>query len=134
MFYTYKEAAILITGVTSPRDSHGLRNGPRIYLDFIRIFIRGNCGLGNVIRIIQPNSHHCPTLRTPLLGVARKLFPVHDVFIIRIRTIRPVITPDCQLGPNAARTTRVTTTVRACNIRPRGTIPSTVNRSTERTP
>jgi predicted pyridoxine 5'-phosphate oxidase superfamily flavin-nucleotide-binding protein len=90
---------LVIANIASPGSARNIRRNPRVCVSFVDVLVQKGWKVSGSAREIMPADEAFGRWAAPLLHRAGPRFPVRSVFLVRARSLQPILAPAYLLHP-----------------------------------
>lgn len=98
LFTPFKETAVLVANIASPKTLRNLKSNPKVCLSFVEVFDQKGYQLHGSARLIRNRSEREAGFKL-LEAMAGPKFPIHSLLFIEVERITPILAPSYVMYP-----------------------------------
>lgn len=119
IFAAFDERHLVIANIASPVSVRNLRSNPKACVSLIDVFVQKGHKLTGTARVIAKAHGEFATWVAPLEAMTRGRFPIHDVIVVEVTAVEPIVAPSYRLFPDeTTEDQQVASAMRTYRVRP----------------
>lgn len=110
---------VVVAHIASPISARNIAQQPQVCLSFVDVFVQKGFKLLGTAREVRAADPEFATWAKPLLAMVGQRFVIHNVLVIRVTSVAPIVAPSYRFYPDeTTEASQVESAMRAYKVHP----------------
>jgi predicted pyridoxine 5'-phosphate oxidase superfamily flavin-nucleotide-binding protein len=111
------DAHVVVANIASPLSARNIAHQPQVCLSFVDVFVQKGFKLVGTARAVRAADPEFSAWVAPLLSMVGQRFVIHNVLVIRVTSVAPIVAPSYRFYPDeTTEASQVASAMRTYNV------------------